>query len=588
MAQGDGSEHGDQQQAIASWDLDDRNSNTLCGSMLVQTLAARGLRQAVICPGSRSTPLAVAFAACKTVATLPCLDERSAAFFALGVAKRSRRPVALVCTSGTAGANFYPAVIEAAMTGVPLLILTADRPPELRHCHAGQAIDQLKLFGSYPNWHMEFPIPSPDVEIVRSWRQMTHHAWDRALYPHPGVVHLNLPFREPLAPTRQPELAAQVAQWSLDGTPPPPAPTHAPTAIALPPHPPAEGVIIAGLAEPADPVAYCRAVARLAATLHYPVLAEGLSPLRHHAALNPQLISHYDLILRDRTLAHDLAPRWVIQLGELPTSKILRQWLTATDAPRWILDPRPDNFDPLHGHSHPLHVAIEQINYTTPTLTVSPYLSQWQQAETAARQYLDRTLAATEPLIAAKVPWILAHHLPPQTPILIANSMAVRDVETFWPPSDRGIVPYFNRGANGIDGTLSTALGIAQDHRPTVLLTGDLALLHDTNGFLLTPQFTGSLTIVVVNNDGGGIFEQLAIAAYDPPFTEFFVTPQRVNFAHLCAAYHITYHRITDWDNLAQHLTAPVPPGIRLLEIPTQRRTDAQVRRQWLQNWPGC
>jgi 2-succinyl-5-enolpyruvyl-6-hydroxy-3-cyclohexene-1-carboxylate synthase len=148
-------------------------------------------------------------------------------------------------------------------------------------------------------------------------------------------------------------------------------------------------------------------------------------------------------------------------------------------------------------------------------------------------------------------------------------------------------VPYFNRGANGIDGTLSTALGIAQDHRPTVLLTGDLALLHDTNGLLLTPHFTGSLTIVVVNNDGGGIFEQLAIAAYDPPFTEFFVTPQQVNLPHLCAAYGITYARITDWDGLTQLLAAPFPPGIRLLEIPTQRRTDAQVRRQWLQDWPG-
>jgi len=569
----------------STFPLDDRNINLLCASLLIQTWVQLGLREAVVCPGSRSGPLAIAAAAHPDLLAIPCLDERSAGFFALGMAMRSHRPVILICTSGTAGANFYPAVIEATARGIPLVILTADRPPELRHCHAGQAIDQLKLFGTYPRWQTELPIPEPDPGVVRYWRQMALHGWERSQFPDPGVVHFNIPLREPLAPLLQADLAAQAPHWhlnfSLTTYRPPPAPT-----IALPADLPPQGVIIAGLAQPVDPVAYSRAVARLAQTLGYPILADGLSPLRHHQDITGPVISTYDLILRDRQTAHHLTPQAVIQLGPLPTSKILRQWLEATQPRRWVIDPRPDNFDPLQGRTLHLRTTVEAVGLPEGLSLNLDYGQTWQSLTAAAQHHLDQQITKTTPLIAAKVPWLLAQYLPPETPVVIANSMAVRDVEAFWPGSDRRFMPYCNRGANGIDGTVSTALGIAHNHRPTVLLTGDLALLHDINGLLLTPQFQGHLTIIVINNQGGGIFEHLPIAQFDPPYTDFFATPQGVDLGRLCAAYGVAYQRIEDWPMLITAI-APLPTtGIRLLEIPTQRQRDAVERDRWFKDWP--
>jgi len=333
-------------------------------------------------------------------------------------------------------------------------------------------------------------------------------------------------------------------------------------------------------------VAYSRAVARLAQTLGYPILADGLSPLRHHQDITGPVISTYDLILRDRQTAHHLTPQAVIQLGPLPTSKILRQWLEATQPRRWVIDPRPDNFDPLQGRTLHLRTTVEAVGLPEGLSLNLDYGQTWQSLTAAAQHHLDQQITKTTPLIAAKVPWLLAQYLPPETPVVIANSMAVRDVEAFWPGSDRRFMPYCNRGANGIDGTVSTALGIAHNHRPTVLLTGDLALLHDINGLLLTPQFQGHLTIIVINNQGGGIFEHLPIAQFDPPYTDFFATPQGVDLGRLCAAYGVAYQRIEDWPMLITAI-APLPTtGIRLLEIPTQRQRDAVERDRWFKDWP--
>ncbi|TVQ55716.1 MAG: 2-succinyl-5-enolpyruvyl-6-hydroxy-3-cyclohexene-1-carboxylic-acid synthase, partial [Spirulina sp. DLM2.Bin59] len=447
--------------------LDDRNINLLCASLLIRTWVQLGLREAVVCPGSRSSPLAIAAAAHPDLLAIPCIDERSAGFFALGMAMRSHRPVILICTSGTAGANFYPAVIEATARGIPLVILTADRPPELRHCHAGQAIDQLKLFGTYPRWQTELPLPEPDPGVVRYWRQMGIYGWERSQFPDPGVVHFNIPLREPLAPLLEPDLVHQAGHWHLDFSLSPYNPPPAPL-VALPADLPPQGVILAGLAQPTDPVAYSRAVARLSQTLGYPILADGLSPLRYHQGITGPVISNYDLILRDPQTAGRLTPQGVIQLGPLPTSKILRQWLEATQPRRWIVHPRPDNFDPLQGPTLHLRTTVEALGLPPRATVDRQYGQTWQALATAAHRHLDQQITKTTALIAAKVPWLLAHHLPPQTSVVIANSMAVRDVEAFWPGSDRRFSPYCNRGANGIDGTLSTALGIAHNHRPTV------------------------------------------------------------------------------------------------------------------------
>lgn len=292
--------------------IDFRNTNTVWASILVETLQKLGLKTAVICPGSRSTPLAIAFAQHDQIEAIPILDERSAAFFALGVAKATGRPVVLVCTSGTAGANFYPAVIEAKESRVPLLVLTADRPPEMRDCHSGQTIDQLKLYGNYPNWQTELAVPSLELAMLNYLRQTVIHAWERVLFPTPGAVHLNIPFKDPLAPLKQGDTSQLTDILQLDHffaifnyNASPRAFNQSPQFLSYWQEWQncQQGIIIAGSAQPQEAEKYCQAIASLSATLNLPVLAEGLSPVRNYAKLNPHLISTYDLILRNRELA---------------------------------------------------------------------------------------------------------------------------------------------------------------------------------------------------------------------------------------------------------------------------------------------
>ncbi|MGK7904051.1 MAG: 2-succinyl-5-enolpyruvyl-6-hydroxy-3-cyclohexene-1-carboxylic-acid synthase [Hormoscilla sp.] len=607
--------------------LDFRNVNFLWASILVETLKRLGLKTAIACPGSRSTPLTVAFAQNPQIEAIPVLDERSAAFFALGIAKSTGLPVALICTSGTAGANFYPAAIEARESRVPLLILTADRPPELRHCHAGQAIDQIKLYGNYPNWQAELALPSLEMEMLAYLRQTVIHAWECTLFPTPGVVHLNVPFRDPLAPIAQAEAEALQSELSEDdffaGITLQSAQAgfvHGPSQAQDPPKPPLKrgaskppllqggvwggswlqqmqttpppfmvgmdrGIIIAGVAQPRRAKEYVQAIAHLSEALKFPVLAEGLSPVRNYLQLNDNIISTYDIILRNEELAEKLAPETVIQIGDFPTSKQLRAWLTGKKPQTWVIDPSHHNLDPIHGKTIHLRTSIENLSAMMESCSrvSSAYLKAWRDAERKVRESLDKTMSKIEHLFEGKAAWLLSQIFPTGTPIFIANSMPVRDVEYFWKPNNLEIQPFFNRGANGIDGTLSTALGIAHRHQPCVMLTGDLALLHDTNGFLLSHKLVGHLTIVLINNRGGGIFEMLPISQFDPPFEEFFATPQEIDFAQLCATYNVEYELIAGWEQLQQRLNPLPEKGMRVLELRTDRKADAKWRKENLE-----
>lgn len=562
--------------------LDFRNANTLCTSILIETLARLGLKLAILCPGSRCTPLTVAFATHPSIEALSILDERSAAFFALGHAKQTRRPVAIVCTSGTAAANFYPAIIEAHHTQVPLLVLTGDRPPELRHCHAGQTIDQQKLYGNTPNWYAELALPEPTLAATRYWRQTAIQAWQRCQYPTLGVVHLNSPFRKPLAPIEQSETAdlrINPQTFFAHCLPQPPQPA---APLTLPPITATKGIIIAGLAQPDDPEAYCGAIAHLAKSLQYPVLAAGLSPLRNWASLNPLLITQYEQILRDDSNAW-CAPELVIQIGELPVSKVLREWLDRLQVPRWIIDPHPENFDPVHGPSRQFVSAIANLSITPPLPQQNQnYLQRWQHEEKSYRMAQEVSFPRITELFEGKVSWLLSRHLPAGTPLMIANSMPARDWAYFAQPGDRHFQIYCSRGASGIDGTLSTALGIAYHNAPTVLLTGDLAFLHDTNGLLSCSKLQGHLTIIVINNNGGGIFEMLPIAQFEPPFEEFFATPQQVELSSLCAAYGVEYVAIASWEQFTPLVSSLPEQGVRVLELKSDRRADQQQRRSLL------
>ncbi|MGB7271728.1 MAG: 2-succinyl-5-enolpyruvyl-6-hydroxy-3-cyclohexene-1-carboxylic-acid synthase [Geitlerinemataceae cyanobacterium] len=591
--------------------IDFRNTNTIWASVLVETLSRLGLRTAVICPGSRSAPLTIAFAAHPNIEAIPILDERSAAFFALGNARNTGLPVALVCTSGTAGANFYPAIIEARESRIGLLVLTADRPPQLRHCHAGQAIDQTRFYSNYPNWQAELAVPALDLRLLAYLRQTIVHVWDRSRLPTPGVVHLNCPFCDPLPPLPQPEAQALETQFPADffdflvprfPKETKPIQTH-PDEVGFKGRSPEigvsfnfhsielaeaiatwqkfdRGIIIAGIAQPPDPETYCRSIAQLSQILGFPILAEGLSPIRNYASLNPNLISTYDLILRNSQIAKELTPEIVIQIGDLPTSKELRSWLETTQPKVWVLDPSGHNLDPLHGKTLHLQVAIERLQLPPSSPSPSAFLQYWCDIETQIREKIDRAMEELEAIVEPKLAWILSGILPQNTPIWIANSMPVRDVEWFWKPNDRHIQPFFNRGANGIDGTLSAALGMTHRDRSGILLTGDLSLLHDTNGFLIQNKWVGHLTILLINNNGGGIFQMLPISQFEPPFEEFFATPQTVDFDRLCRAYGADYEKITSWEHLKQKLILLPRTGIRILELQCDRRFDTQWRKQ--------
>jgi len=562
--------------------LDFRNTNTLWGSVLVETLARLGVRQAVISPGSRSTPLTVALARHPRIEAMPVLDERSAAFFALGLARRGGRPVVLLCTSGTAGANYFPAVIEAQESGVPLLVITADRPPEMRDCSSGQTIDQQKLFGEHVNFYHELAVPAATLPMLGYLRQTVLHACERTLWPVPGPVQLNAPFRDPLPPVADDSaqgLAAQINEDFFTHLDQPTPETSTATLWQRPTT--ARGLIVAGPAAPENVAHYAAKVLELARALGWPVLADALSPLRHHAAAGDSVVTAYDTILRNAALARDLVPRTVLCLDGWPTSKVLRGWLETAGAEILLVAPVTANRDALHGRTRQIVAPVESLAVAGKRVNDDAYLRQWRAAETAARGALDGALAAETAMFEGKAAWLLARHLPEETPVFVASSMPVRDAEYFWPATGRRHRFFFNRGANGIDGTLSTALGVAHGAgRPAVLLTGDLALLHDANGLLLRPKLRGALTVVLINNRGGGIFEHLPVAEFDPPFEEFFATPQEADFAKLCAAFGAEHVPVRDWAHFAELISALPERGVRVIEVRTDRKRDAAQRKR--------
>jgi 2-succinyl-5-enolpyruvyl-6-hydroxy-3-cyclohexene-1-carboxylate synthase len=568
------------------------NVNSAWGALTVEVLARLGVSTIVTSPGSRSTPLTVAAARNPRIEALSILDERSAGFYALGIAKRSRRPVALVCTSGSAAANYWPAVVEASMSGIPLLLLTADRPPEMRDCSSGQTIDQLKLYGGYVRHFSELALPAASPAMLGYLRQTLVHAVSISLGVNAGPVHLNFPFRDPLAPTlhhadsvvdeRVLEQAATVSTRPCEAV-------SLPNGIdlvaleRLSSH--TKGLIVVGTANPrGSDEAFAEAVTMIADKLAWPIVADVLNPMRNHAGQANALITRYDAFLRDGGTAARLAPTAILQIGSLPTSKVLRAWLDSLDSVVFLLSDRPVNTDPLHRIATPLYGDVESLaQHLEQQHAQSEWLGQWTQLEQQTNQQLDQKLAKLDFGFEGKVAWMLSRHLPAGTSVYLASSMSVRYAEYFWSAGDRACAIYCNRGANGIDGTLSTAMGVAHRGQPTVLLTGDLAFLHDSNGLLSVSQFQGSLSIILINNGGGGIFEHLAVSEIDPPYETHFATPQRVSIEQLCLAYGVTHQRVEDWSQLLALISEPVQSGVQVLELKTDRKASRQQLLELLQ-----
>ncbi|WP_436910591.1 2-succinyl-5-enolpyruvyl-6-hydroxy-3-cyclohexene-1-carboxylic-acid synthase [Halosimplex marinum] len=585
------------------------NRATLWGRTLVDELAKSGVTAAVVSPGSRSTPLTVALAEHDDVETYSVLDERSAAFFALGRGRRTGEPTAVVCTSGTAAANYHPAIIEASQSRVPLLVLTADRPAELVDSGANQTVDQEQLYGDAVRWYKTLPEPAPEPRRLRSLRVAADRAVAKTTGADPGPVHLNVPVAKPLEPTEEPgdvpDSLAGEAPLAVEGRDGPFVRT---TAGRLEPDDAAvadiaadlestdRGLVVAGPLDPGVPDP--DAVAELLGATGFPLLADPLSRLRYGSLVEDHPVAGgYDSYL-DADGWPD--PDVVLRFGASPTSKVLRRFLRDADARQVVVDPAGDwpeaeftatdyvEADP----GATLSALAERVDDrptpdggsaggdgqgtdgdTTDENTARAWRRRFERAEATHWDLVDE--AADDGLFEGAVLSEVVAGAPDPATVFVSNSMPVRDCDRFGRPRSADLTVLGNRGASGIDGITSTALGAGSaTDDPLVVVTGDLAYYHDTNGLLSVARCGVDATIVLINNDGGGIFHILPIEEFDPPFTEQFVTPHGLDFEHSADLYGLGFRRATDLDDFAAAYRESLDSdGTQVIEV----RTDGEA-----------
>jgi 2-succinyl-5-enolpyruvyl-6-hydroxy-3-cyclohexene-1-carboxylate synthase len=530
-------------------------------------LARCGMEHACTAPGSRCTPIVLSLARERRIRCWSHVDERCAGFFAVGAAKASGRPVAVTCTSGTAAANLAPAVIEARHARVPLIVLTADRPPELRDVGAGQTIDQLKLYGDAVKWFFEVDLPDATTERLRFIRALACRAYITAGEGPAGPVHLNFPLRDPLVLDRElPEdktARGSDHPYVMREPPADPPPAQGPG-----PRPSGRLLIVAGAGSPEPDELATYAVGH-----GIPLLADPLSGARRGGAA----ISHYDLLLRNPDFVAGHRPDFIFRIGDLPTSKPLRTWLASlADIPQIASDPYGTWHDPDAVVGVRLRGRLPQPD----ELDVEPgWFDSWRAADDTTSAAIDRELGEelSEPLVARR----LGDWLPADATLFVASSMPIRDIESFLPAQEDGPRVLSNRGANGIDGTVSSAFGAGVTGTgPAVLLIGDVALAHDIGGLLAARRLGLALTIVLLNNDGGGIFHFLPVAGETDAFEEHVATPHGLNFEHAAALYGCGYERAADPAGLRGAIERSLEGGTTIVEVRTDREQNLALHRR--------
>jgi 2-succinyl-5-enolpyruvyl-6-hydroxy-3-cyclohexene-1-carboxylate synthase len=564
------------------------NRNTLWGRTVADELARAGVSAACIAPGSRSTPLTVALAEHDGIEMYSILDERSAAFFALGRGRRTGEPTAIVCTSGTAAANFHPAVIEAHQSRVPLVVLTADRPPELQDSGANQTIDQEALYGDAVRMERTLPEPEPAARKLRSLRTTVARAVGTARGVPAGPVHLNCPFRKPLEPVEvegdvPPDLAeeAPLAVEGRDGPfvevtggrPTPDDDDLADLAAAV--ETADRGLLVAGPADAPTPAP--DALADLAAATGFPILADPLSGLRFGEQVerpDVTVCGGYDSYLDGA--AGWPGPDFVLRTGASPTSKVLRHYLRDHADRQVVVDPaggwREAEFtatDLVVGDPERLarELTDRMAGQRVDGLAADPDWREWF-ADAEDRYWEVVADARTERTFEGAVLAEVAASAPDPATVFVSNSMPVRDMDRFGRPRATDLTVLGNRGASGIDGITSTALGAGSaGDEPLVLVTGDLAYFHDMNGLLSVARCGVDATIVVVNNDGGGIFHMLPIEEFDPPFTEQFKTPHGLDFEPTGDLYGLEFERVEPDDFAATFEASVTSEGTTVIEV---------------------
>lgn len=555
----------------------------------VDELSRAGLEDIVISPGSRSTPMAILFAEHPKIKAWLNIDERSAAFFALGIAKAKKKPVAILCTSGTAVANYFPAVVEARESRVPLLVLTADRPHELRDVGAPQAIDQINIYGKYTKWFNEMAIPESTPIMLGYVRTTAERAYSLAEALPCGPVHLNFPFREPLIPDLdKPDLFnagqrgknnyVQVSQGRqmLDG--------EIVKRLSIDLSSTKKGLIVCG---PIDELSLIEPLLELARKLGFPVLADPLSQLRSGEHDKELIIDSYDAILKSEAVVAEFEPELILRFGAMPVSKPFLLYIKKYPECRQII------VDDQGGWREPTLLADEMV-FSDPVqfcdalnqelgqdnlVASSGWLKKWQDMNEIVQQVTESQFSEAR-LDEGRVFVDLAKVLPEGATVFVGNSMPVRDLDTFFINNQKRVRTMANRGANGIDGVVSTALGASAVSEPVVLVIGDLSFYHDLNGLLAAKLHQLNITIVLINNDGGGIFSFLPQAKQPQHFEALFGTPIGLDFKKVVEMYEGSFARVSDPSGFAPAFHNAIgEKGLSVVEVISDREKNVQEHR---------
>ena len=577
------------------------NRSILWAETFVNELARNGVRYACLSPGSRNTPLTIAFASNKKIKTYVHIDERSSAFFALGLAKLTRTPVAIVCTSGTATAELYPAIVEAYQRRVPLIVCTADRPPELHGVGANQTINQENM---YRNHILEFfnpGVPETSVQSLSNLKEIASTAVLKSSITSTGPVHINFPFRKPFEPdaiTDELSLAILKKIGKNDTLVPAKKKILLESQISNDIEKIASliskterGLIVVG---PNDvDKGFIQRIVSLSNQIGYPILADGVSQLRFGSQDKSLIISNYDAIFRSKEFIDAHQPDLILQFGRTITSKGLESFFERSHANRFLINKYGDWFDPSRGAIKAISgepsISCDQIHRTLKKLNMIRRSGKWTEdfivAERIANNLRKKIVENSPfPNEARVIPEVIAS-IPNRSRIMLSNSMPVRDFDYFATNTDKEITVFDNRGASGIDGIISTALGIASDHKyPTILITGDLAFYHDSNGLLAARKYRIPLVIVLINNNGGGIFEVLPISKHRKYFKDYFLTPHNLDFSKVVSAYEGNYTLARSWNHFQQSLKSSFKKNsFSVIEIKTNPKRSLAIRKRYWQ-----
>ena len=543
---------------------------------LVDEFYQLGVRHAVFSPGSRSTTMAMLFKEHEGFETYMNIDERSASFMALGIAKAHKEPTVLVCTSGSAVAHYLPAVLEAQYTGVPLIVLSADRPHTLLHVGAPQTVDQHKIFGTAVNYFEELAVPQ-ESHYYTYPRQVARKAYMKAMDTKKGPVHINVPLFEPLVP----ELSRNHFEAGRSSF-----------KVVKPNYGGAfscddgnnllkryERILI--LAGPQIDIDEAETIRSFGEALQAPILADPLSNVRG-CSTSKVVISTYDALLAGQALWHELKPDCVIQFGQIVVSKRVQQMIASwTDVEYIEVNPTMDSMNPTGKTTIHMQASIDVFTHLYGKNNNSDtYLNIWRRLEQAGKKQL--SLAIDEPhCFEGRTIRELQKKIPEDGQIFVANSMTIRDFDYFWFSGESKAVLYGNRGVNGIDGTISTALGLAVNGRPTYLVTGDLSLFHDLNGLAVAKTHNLNLTIILHNNDGGGIFEYLPQKG-TKHFDYLFSTSQGLDYSGAAKLYGCGYTKISSPNELSSVLAnVSQETGVHIIEIPTNREYSRELHKKY-------